>query len=418
MPPPETALAPEPTVVLLICADRETAAQLAAAIAPRGRRVIAAPFGAAAIERASTAGLIVVDRVEGSVDAVVAVERVRSLPGLATTPLLAIAQTDDVEERIRLLEAGADDVVSRPVDADELELRLEGLLARVSGPAPAAAPDAGAAAVAAPPEPIREGLRLVAFLSSKGGAGTTTLAVNCAVALARTGRRVALIDLDLQCGQVATHLNLKPRSSVVELVRDDVALDDPEQLRSYAEERDGLSVFCAPHRPDQADLVAPDDIRRLLTAATVAFDVTVIDAGSTFDERLVTLVSVVDRVALVATPEIPALRAIFALLEALDEYQASPEKQQFVLNHLFPDDMLSRDDIKRALGGASFLDVPYDAVNFHQAVNEGIPVVVAAPRSLAAERMVRLAATLAGITDVDLAEGPRRLRLAGLLRRG
>lgn len=406
-------MASEPIIVLLICADRESATRLAAAIQPRGHRVIAAPFGPTALARAHAAGLIVVDRIEGGVDAAAVVRRIKSAPDIGRIPLLAIAQGDDVEERVRLLEAGADDVVSRPVDPVELQLRLDTLLMSSPGPA---RPEARTME----PLPAADGRqsRVLAFHSPKGGAGTTTAAVNVAVTLARGGRSVALIDLDLAFGSVATHLDIRPRFSVVEAVRDDLALDDPEVLRGYATVKDGLTVFTAPLMPDRVDMVTTDHVRRLLALARAAFDVTVVDAGSSFDERTLTVMELADRVAILATPEIPALRAVRALTEALAEYEADSQRALFVLNHTVPADMLTRDEVRKALGDVQLLELPYSQQDLHRAVNNGVPVVTGAPRSEAAAGLVRLSAAMMGDPESELVEGARRLRLTGILRRG
>jgi len=407
-------VASEPTVVLLICADRDSAARLAAAIQPRGHRVVAAPFGPTALARAHTAQLIIVDRIDGSTDAVAVVRRLKTSPDLGQVPLLAIAQGDDVEERVRLLEAGADDVVSRPVDPLELQLRIDTLLLRTPDPQPVA----DGVAVAPLPEPTNRGPRVLAFLSPKGGAGTTTAAVNVAVTLARSGRSVALVDLDLAFGSVATHLDLQPRFSVVEAVHDDLALDDPAVLRAYATMKDTLAVFTAPVTPDKVEMVTPEHLRRLLTIATATFDVTVVDAGSSFDERTVTVAGIADRLSVLATPEIPALRAVRALVEALGEYETDLSRHVYVLNHLFPADMLTRHEVRQALGGVELLELPYHQTVYHKAVITGVPVVTGSPRSEPAERLVRLAGTLMGDPDGDPGEGARKLRLAGMLRRG
>ena len=408
-------MAPEPTVVLLICADRESAARLAAAVQPRGHRVVAAPFGPTALAKAHAAQLIIVDRIEGTTDAAGVVRRLKSATDLAVIPLLAIAQGDDVEERVRLLEAGADDVVSRPVDPLELQLRIDTLLLRLPD-APRAERPAPAPAV---PEPVaRPGPRVLAFLSPKGGAGTTTAAVNVAVTLARGGRSVALIDLDLSFGTVAMHLDVQPRFSIVEAVRDDLALDDPEVLRSYATMKDSVAVLSAPPTPDLVDMVTPEHVRRLIACATAAFDVTVIDLGSMFDERTITVLGLADRVAILATPEIPALRSVRSLVEALAEYATDLERHVYVLNHLFPADLITRDEVRQALGGVDVVELPYAQTLYHRAVMTGVPVVTGSPRSEAAEKLVRLAGTLMGDPGGEGAGDARRLRLAGMLRRG
>jgi pilus assembly protein CpaE len=329
--------------------------------------------------------------------------------------VLAIAQGDDVEERVRLLEAGADDVVTRPVDPLELQLRMDTLL--VQRPeAPAADP---VVALVPLPEPsARSGPAVLAFLSAKGGAGTTTAAVNVACALARTGRSVAIVDLHLTFGSVALHLDVVPRFSIVEAVRDDQALDDPEALRAYATMRDNLAIFCAPLTPDQAEMVTAEHVRRLLAALATAFDVTVVDAGSGFDERTVTVAGIADKVVLLSTPEIPALRAVRSLVGALAEYETDASRHVHVLNHVFPADMITREEVRAALGGVDMLELPYSQTVYHKAVVTGVPVILGAPRSEPAERLTKLATQLAGGAVPDASEGAKRLRLAGLLRRG
>jgi pilus assembly protein CpaE len=409
----ESRVALDPIVVLLICADRESAARLAAAIQPRGHRVVAAPFGPIALDKAPGAQLIVMDRVDGTADAVGAVQRIKGTPALAALPLLAIAQGDDAEERIRLLEAGADDVVSRPVDPVELRLRIDTLLVRV--PEATVVEPTPASVVA---ERIRLGPKVVAFVSPKGGAGTTTLAVNVATTLARGGRSVCVIDLDLSFGAVAMLLDLRPRFSVVDAVGDDAALEDPTVLQGYADMKESLAVFSAPLRPGQSELVDRDSVRRLLAVAAAGYDTTIVDAGSGFDEVTLAVLGIADRVAIVATPEIPALRAVRTFVEALDERDGHGDRRTYVLNHLFPSDMLTRGDVRRALGDVALLEIPHDPVVYHQAINTGIPVVIDSPRSAAAERLVRLAAALMGDAEGETTESAKKLRLAGLLRRG
>lgn len=412
-------MASEPTVVLLICADRDSATRLAAAIAPRGHRVIAAPFGPTALAKAHGAQLIVLDRVDGAADAVGAVTRIKGSSDLAAIPVLAIAQSDDVEERIRLLEAGADDVVARPVDPLELQLRMDTLLVRVPEPATTIPMASTTSALIPMPEPsARTGPAVLAFLSAKGGAGTTTAAVNVACALARSGRSVAIVDLHLTFGSVSLHLDVMPRFSVVEAVRDDQALDDPEALRAYATMRDNLAIFSAPLSPDQAEMVTAEHVRRLLAVLSSAFDVTVVDAGSGFDERTVTVAGIADRVVLLSTPEIPALRAVRSLVVGLTEYETDTSRQIHVLNHVFPADMITRDEVRAALGGVDVLELPYSQTVYHKAVVTGVPVVMGAPRSEPADRLTKLAMALVGATSLQPAEGAKKLRLAGLMRRG
>jgi pilus assembly protein CpaE len=387
---PGGLVAPETSVVLLISAEREAAARLAAMIQAPGRRVIAAPFGPIAQGRAAEAQLILIDRLEGGADPAGAVAQLRAVATLGGTPVLCIASSDDVEERVHLLEAGADDVVARPFHPDELRARIDALLA-VPPPVPSSSANGQASASA--DSVARK--RLVTFYSPKGGVGVTTLAVNTAVAAARNGRSVALVDLDLEWGQVATHLNLQPKFSVVELARDTQAIEDPGSVRAYAEvHSSGVSVFASPQRPDQNDMMTLDHVRGLLEGLSSAYDQVIVDGGSTFNDRSLTLLEQSDRVVLLVVPEIPAVRAVHTLLEMLSELGAAPERQFLLLNHLFQHDMLRLDDLERSVQATIQAELPYDGVAYLRAVNEGVPVLAASNKGATAMALDKVIAAV------------------------
>jgi pilus assembly protein CpaE len=376
-------VAPEIHLVLLVCADRDAASRLAALVASADRRIVAAPFGPAALARAPEARLIVLDGSGTDEDAGRAVLQLRALPAVTGTPILCLAASDEVDERVRLLEAGADDVLSRSFHPDELRARVDALLAVLEVTGDSAAPPV-------PEVPVRT-LRRIVFFSPKGGAGTTTLAVNSAILAARHGRPVALVDLDLEWGQVATHLNVAPRFSVVELARDGLALEDPEIIRSYPEmHSSGVAVFAAPPRPDQAELLGQEHVRRLLDGLSSAYDLIIVDGGSGFDERTLSLVEESDRFVVVLVPEIAGVRAVHTLLEALADQGTAEDRVFLVLNHIFEHDMLRDDDLERSVKANIDASLPYDPIAYIRAVNEGVPVLTNAGRGAAPENMAHL----------------------------
>lgn len=405
-----------PTPILLVEADPEAGAAIEAALAAAGHPVSRVTSAAEALHAASGVGLVVIDKLPEGESAVELCRDIRRTPALTAVAVMCIAQSDDVEERIRFLEVGADDVVVRGFDARELEARVEALILRFRR---SRRPEQLAERAADQPEP-----RTVVVFSPKGGVGTTTIATNVAVAAAaKTPDRVCLVDLALQFGQAATHLNLEPRQTIADLVRDEPALIEPELLRTYAVRHDsGCHVLAAPLAPDRADGVSGEHISRLLATALGTYECLVVDAGSRLDERTLAALEAASVVVLPISPEIAALKALHAFMEYLNETGAARGTTTFVLNRIFARDILRPRDIESALGAKIEVELPYDPYLYLKAVNEGEPVVLGAPRSAPAASLTRLAARVMGSTGV---EGPlvgrrtsaRRSLLGGLLGR-
>ena len=223
--------------------------------------------------------------------------------------------------------------------------------------------------------------RAVAVYSPKGGVGTTTIATNVAVAAAakRPGQ-VVLVDLALQFGGVATHLNLRAKQTLSDIVRDEAAMREAELIRAYATpHQSGLHVLAAPAAPEAAESITPTHIDRILRTLLDAYELVVVDAGSTLDERALTVFEAVETIILPVYPEIAALNAMHSLLEYLNETGAVGAKAMFVLNNAFAREILKPRDVESALGSKVTLELPYDPFIYLKAVNEGIPVVVGAP---------------------------------------
>jgi len=376
---------------------------------------VADPAGAASADGEHE--VIVIDLEGDHRDVIEACRLVRESPGLATVPILALSQGDDIDERIGLLEAGVDDVMVRPFDPRELDARVEALVLRYQR-SRGLGDGGGSGPVITARDATQQ--RLVAVFSPKGGVGTTTVAVNVAVALAtRSAGRVAILDLDLQFGQVATHLNIPFRMSIAEMARDDVALRDPGVFQTYLDRHSsGLAVLAAPSTPDGASGVSESAVERLLETAKKAFQTVIVDAGSEIDPRSEAVLNRATDIVVMVTPEFPALKAVHALREILD---ASPDRLAetiFVLNQIFAREILRSRDIEEALGTKIAMTIPHDGFAFLKSVNEGVPVVVGAPRSAAADQLNRLATRLSGVEVPDVAADRRPKGLGALFGRG
>ena len=319
---------------------------------------------------------------------------------MSAVPVMCVSATEDVEERIAFLEAGADDVMARPFDAREMEARVEALLLRFQRSKDLAP------VISADGLTLARARRTVAVYSPKGGVGTTTVATNIAIAaVAKRPDKVVLVDFALQFGGVATLLNLDPKQTIADVVRDEAPLTEPELLRTYAMRHDsGLHVLAAPAAPESAETITKAHVKQILSILLEGYDMVVIDAGSTLDERVLTIFEAAEAVLLTVTPEIGALKSMHALLEYLGEAGTIGLKSSFVLNNLFAREILKVRDVETFLGAKMAVELPYDPFLYLKAVNEGVPIVTGAPRSAPAERLTKLS---------GIAFGDRRLSDAG-----
>jgi pilus assembly protein CpaE len=397
-----------PSTVLLFSPDAAAREEVRAALAAGGYAVTATAEGADAREQAGQHQLLVVDVTTMQGGTADFIRVVRREAQLAELPVLAIAETDDIEERIGLIEAGADEVIARPFDPRELEgrmLALELRLPRAAG-GESGAPPTDALRDAEAPEH-----RTIAVFGPKGGTGTTTIAVNVALALANhRPDAVAIVDLDAQFGQVATYLlpNV-PKRTLAEIMQDDQALDDPETLRSYAARVDpGLHVYPAASSPALAELATLPKVERMLKTARGSYELVVIDAGSHLDDRALEVLESADVVIVPVRPEMAALRAVVGLTGYLRDINALGPGTMFVVNHLVPREMVKLRDIESLLGARVAVEIPPDPYIFLKAVNEGVPVVRAAPKTVAAQRLSRLAAMTLGESRIVERRAPER----------
>jgi pilus assembly protein CpaE len=398
--------------ILLLASAGAADESVAAILTSAGYTVTQTADPEEALAKAAEHQLVVVDVTKGPKTTAEVCKEIRATPALSAIPVMCVSSTDDVEERIGFLEAGADDVVAHPIDARELEARVEALLLRFrrsKGMAPVFSADGLT---------MQRARRTVAVYSPKGGVGTTTIATNIAIAaVARRPDRVILVDLALQFGGVATLLNLDPKQTLADVVRDEPSLREPELLRTYAMRHDsGLHVLAAPAAPESAESVTPAHVAQILQTLLDGYDMVVVDAGSTLDERALKVFEAAEAVILPVTPEIAALKAVHQLLEYLSEVGSVGLKTTYVLNNVFAREILKSRDVETFLGTKMSAELPYDPFLYLKASNEGVPIVTGAPRSIAAERLVKLSAVSFGEDGMGGMAMPEERRQTGLFR--
>jgi pilus assembly protein CpaE len=285
----------------------------------------------------------------------------------------------------RAFEAGADDIVMLPATRDQVRFELHKLIARKQGtdaPAP------------------KDDSRLVCVLGPKGGTGKTLTATNLAVCLAQRGQKVALVDLDLQFGDVALCLGLPPERTVYDLAQSPGALDYDKLDAFLATHSSGVRTLIAPRRPDQASAVGAELLREVYAIVRSTFDWVVVDTPPGFTAEVITSIDSSTDVVMVGMLDSLSLKNTKLGLETLELMKYDPDRIYLLLNRAHSRVGISQSDVEAVLGRTPDVFIPSDR-EIPRTVNEGIPIVVARPQSEPAEAFGRLADLLAGPSTAE-----------------
>ncbi len=245
---------------------------------------------------------------------------------------------------------------------------------------------------------------IVSFLGTKGGTGTTTLAVNCAADIRRiTNRSTVVVDLKSGPGDVALFLGLRPRHSLLTAL-DNLAWIDPSSLSKYVVAHEcGLHVLAGGDefaRPGPRDV---ESVEQILRALNSVYDFVIVDVGTSLMTAEVAL-QLSDSILLVANPDVPCLRNLQRLIDGVKAAGVPSERLQIVLNRASEFGVLSTAQIERVLGFNIAFTVSSDYRTVASAVNSGVPVsTLRAP----AELHRQLEAIARALSGGFAAAGPR-----------
>lgn len=226
--------------------------------------------------------------------------------------------------------------------------------------------------------PVRLGHVLTVF-SPKGGAGTTAIATNLALLLSSPERRVCLLDLSLEFGDVAIALRLSPSRTIADVAALPVDADPQFVVDSVATAyRDGLDCVLAPVNPGDAERVGPSVVAGLLRGLRMRYDYVVVDTPSRFSEQVLEALDVSSVHVLVTTPDISALKSLRLTLDTLDLLEYPRERRAVLLNRADGRGELGSDDVAKVLGAAPAGRLPVSA-DVSSSLNAGQPLAAGQP---------------------------------------
>jgi pilus assembly protein CpaE len=336
----------------------QTPVTLAKLLGPLGITPICTPvLPAPTLPPAEMPDVIVMDlRNERTVPPAVG-ELTRRFPALG---IVIVAAGMETSMMLEALHAGAKGFVAEPLTTEQLDEAIQ--------------------RVVAPREPQIG--RVVAFVGAKGGVGTTTLAVNVAVALARASKGDALlIDLNTRYGDVTACLGVEPRFTVADALENAHRLDKPYMRGLVAKAAADLDVLAASDRvaPGTTDVMR---LRALLEFAKHNYLYTVLDVPRT-DPAVLDALESASHIVLVVSQELTAVRSAVRMVHAL-RHHYTPERVQIALARQDRNGDIQAEDLSRTLGGPIRV-FPSDYRQALECLNRGRPLILENHSRLAGE---------------------------------
>ncbi|MFN2486381.1 MAG: CpaE family protein [Acidimicrobiia bacterium] len=305
--------------------------------------------------------------------------------------LLLIAVADEVTSGLlrSAMRAGVSEVIEAPLT----EQKVEDAIAQFSN-------DVLKRRTAAVPPPVsshkkQEG-QVIIVMSAKGGSGKTVTATNLAILLTRyPGKKVALVDADLQFGDVCLVLQLEPRFTLVNAAHELHHLDGALLESLLTDHPSGLKVMAAPLEPAFADDISTESLLTVVSLLRERYDYVIVDTASMLDELLLSLLERADTVLQVVDMDLPSVKNAKLALETLRLLKFPTSKVKLVLNRSNAKARLDDKEIESALKMSISAAVPSDAA-VAASMNEGNPVVESAPKSRVAKGFETVAELIAG----------------------
>ena len=303
----------------------------------------------------------------------------------ATSIVLAFSDRPDASLR-EIVQAGADDILRVPFDSDDLVIALERALdigsRRLAGAAPKSV-EAGMVPLPTAASALPAQAQVFTVSSATGGCGKTFLATNMALFLARhTGKRVVLVDLDLQFGEVSTALRLRPNYTIYDaLAREGDDFDFGDHLDEFLVGHEGgFSVLAAPKDPAEADRIGPADVTRILDVLRSHCDYLVVDTPAALTEIVLAAFDVSEQLFSLATVDLPSVRNLGVFLQTLDKLRIPADNISLILNKAERDVGLDIGQITRLFPQGFKAILPY-AREVSRSINMGMPVLASDPTS-------------------------------------
>ncbi|UOF91303.1 AAA family ATPase [Fodinisporobacter ferrooxydans] len=284
----------------------------------------------------------------------------------------------------RSMHAGALDVLTIPLRQEELEQAIKEAEKRLSQKL---------SGMQRGELPQKKQGRVLAVCGTKGGIGKTTISVNTAAAVAKYGSSVAILDLDLQFGDVADFFDMVAKRTIYDWVKE--GLPDPQGTigKFLLPHESGVHILAAPQRPEFAEVITGEHVSTALATLKDTHDVVLIDLPSALLETGLAALDEADEILLVTSMELPTLKNTKRFLETVESLGLK-ERVKVILNRDSEVTEIRLDTVETILAMSVYARIPSEGKIVVPSVNRGIPFVLSSPRANVSRSIYTLAARL------------------------
>ncbi len=326
-----------------------------------------------------------------------AIELVAELSSLnSDCTLLVSSSSTDGRLILESMRAGAKEFLTEPLKAEDLSAALQRVSRLKSNDIDSGGRDC----------------RVIVVTGATGGVGSSSVAVNLACSLAADRENsVALIDLDVALGDADVFLDTIPEYTLADVAQNVSRLDLTLLKKSLTKHSTGLHLLPRPVQLEDAQLVTPDSLQRIIGLLKTSFTFVVIDTSKSYSVLDMEAIHLADDILMVTQLDLPCLRNVVRLMVTFDEDPSLREKVKIVVNRIGQgNSQISFKKAQETIGRDIFWQIPNDYRVMVEVRNNGVPLVQHAPKAGITNSINQLAAAISGKTSDESDETDTKSR--------
>ena len=289
--------------------------------------------------------------------------------------VIACSSEKNSEWILALMRAGAVEYLLRPIAHAELKQSLQKVGRFLFAPSPQETPEG----------------KVIAVYNPIGGMGTTTVAVNLAAALSQEGTKVALVDLNLEAGDINTFLNVNPTYTLSSVTSNVERLDANFLMGVMTRHASGPYVLTEPLEVDEAVSITPEQVQHIIQFLKKSFRYVVIDCVGQLAGCNLAIFESADQILFTTTLSLPALKNTKRYLLAMGRKGFDSDRVKLVINRYLPKSDIQIKDAEKVLGWSVYQAIPNEYADVVDSINKGMPVVKLLPKSAISKALQGLA---------------------------